>query len=481
MSRPLLLIVDDDKTFVCKLADALDGLFDIEACYSETEFRQRFAIGKYDLLMMDMRLEKNKEGLELLKEVLAQDPMQAAIVMTAYADMETYTDAIQSGALNYLDKREFSPALIARTVEAILQQGQLRKRLAAVENRLEISDPLEIIGLSATIKQVGELLRRVAEDGNIPVLVTGEPGSGKELVARNIHRLNSRRAEGPFICVPCGRLPRGAAQSTLFGSTQGLERRGSRESRGRTDDAKGGILFVNGITGLDDFARSALLNFIESGSFMRVGRNRRIEVDTQVIIAASDTEGRTAAFGEIHKTIIERCSGVEIHVPALRERVEDIPLISQYMLQNLYRQGRTQARSFRSAAITVLESLSWPGNVRELKSAVEYAAIQADAAGIREIGPEHLPQSASETPVRLNSAPAAMDYHLHLARAELLLVEIAIERFETTKIEDLAGKLRYNNRFTFSRRIRSKLEAYPLLGSEFPNTARLFKTDKRKR
>src|ERR1035437_5232252 len=130
MKRPQVLIVDDDRDYAAKLAGALEGLFEIETCHSESDFRERFAVGRYDLLIMDMRLEKDREGLTLLKEVVAQDPLQAAIVMTAYADTETYTDALESGALTYLDKREFSPALIARTVDAIVRQNKLRKRMS---------------------------------------------------------------------------------------------------------------------------------------------------------------------------------------------------------------------------------------------------------------------------------------------------------------------------------------------------------------
>ena len=474
MLRSHVLIVDDDKAFARKLAGALQGLFRIETCHSEADFRKKFAVNRYDLLIMDMRLEKDREGLDLLKEVLDQDPMQAAIVMTAYADMETYTDAIQSGALNYFDKHEFSPALIARTIEAILQQGRLQRRLAVVEQRLETSEPLEIIGASAEIKQIGELLRRAAENGDMPVFITGEPGSGKELVARNIHRLSRRRADGAFVYAACGRMSPNEVQSTLFGSVQGVEPRRPRESRGWTDDARGGVLFVDGITKFNGSARSALLDFIESHSFLRVGGKQRIEVDAQVVIAVSDTAERDSVVGEIREVLVGRLGGMEIHVPALRDRVEDIPLIAQYALQNLYRHGRTQARSFRGAAIGVLESLPWPGNVMELKSAIEYAATRADVAEVREIGPEHLPFSVSESPFRSPEAPGALDYQLHLARSELALVESAIERFETTKKSEIAGHLGYHDRFKFTRRIRRNLETYPTLQREFPKTAGLF-------
>ncbi len=194
-----VLIVDDDRAFAGKLARALEGMFRVESCHTEAEFRERFTVGRFDLIIMDMRLEKDREGLVLLKEALAQDSSQAAIVMTAYADTESYTDALASGALTYLDKHEFSPTLIARTVEAIVQQAALRRQVAALQWRLDATEPGEIIGTSTGIRQVREGIRRAADDGRAPVAIIGEPGTGRSLVARNIHHLSRRRADGPFV------------------------------------------------------------------------------------------------------------------------------------------------------------------------------------------------------------------------------------------------------------------------------------------
>lgn len=473
MSRPRLLIVDDDRGFAAKLAGALEGLFHVETCHSEAEFHDQFAVGRYDLLIMDMRLKEHQEGLDLLKEALARDPMQAAIVMTAYADTETYADAIGSGALTYLDKREFSPALIARTIEAIVEQGVLRKRLAAAEQRLEASEPQEIIGISAGIKEVSEQLRRAAEDGEIPVLIVGEPGSGKELAARNIHRLSRRRAEGPFVHASCGRTHSGGVAASIFGAVQLTAGDRARDSKCRIDEARGGVLFVDGVAGLDASECLAFAQLIETGFFNRTGETARIEADAQVVVSVQGLIPEAAHLDEIRAAIVSR-GGIEARIPPLRERQEDISLIAQYTLQCLYRLGRTQARSFRAAALTMLDAQPWPGNVRELKGAIEYAAVRADATGDREIGMEHLPQIDLQGPKIPNGSSTALDYQAHLARAELGLVELAIERFETTKKSALAERLRYNDRFIFSRRMRRTLTVYPGLQREFPKTAALF-------
>ena len=157
-------------------------------------------------------------------------------------------------------------------------------------------------------------------------------------------------------------------------------------------------------------------------------------------------------------------------MPDLREHIEDVALLAQYVLQGLYRDGRTSVRSLRGAALTALERMPWPGNIRELQSAIAYAAIRADAAGEREIGPEHLPASDDVTGGGVTGVSHGGDYQQNLARAELALVEAAIETYGATTKTDLARRLGYNDRFVFARRIRKCLTAYPVLKGEHPKT-----------
>jgi len=474
-----ILIVDDDRRFAGRLAGALEGIFRVEKCHSEAEFRQHFAVGRFDLVIIDMRLEKDREGLDLLKEVLAQDSAQAAIVMTAYADVESYTDALASGALTYLDKHEFSPVLIARTVEAIVQQVGLGRRVAALERRLDASTPTEIIGVGEPIRQVRDAIRRAADDGRAPVLIVGPPGAGKKLAAANIHRLSRRRSDGPLLTGACGRLAADALGTVIFGHFQRLENGRNRETKGWVDEARGGVLVLEGLSAADDTVVSALVDCLRTGFFQRTGGGRSVEADVQLVVCITADGPSVGASGRVPGALIEKEGGIEIRLPALHERIEDIPLLAQYALQNLHRAGQTHARSFRGAALAVLESLPWPGNVRELNSAVAYSAIRADANGDREIGPEHLPQSLSDAPsLATNPTAGVLDYQLHLARAELGLVEAAIARFEIARKTDLAEHLRYRDRFTFVRRMRRIMEKYPALAREFPKVRELFEPKK---
>ena len=463
MSRATILIVDDDTVYAGKLCRALEGVFHVETCHSQAEFRNHFSAGRYDLLIMDMRLEQDREGLVLLREALADDPLQAAIVMTAYADMETYTDALEAGAMTYLDKAEFSPALIARTVEAIVGQGRMRRRVSDLENRLERAEPLEVIGASLAIRRVRDELRHAAEADSVVVLV-GEPGAGKELAARNIHRLSRRRAEGSFVHATCGRLRREEIARRMFGP-QGLERGRTAVPKGWIEEARGGVLFIDGVEGLDVVAWRRLIGLIAPRAGVSPGGERRGGVDAQLVIATTLGTERTI------QELAGKSGVVRIDIPPLRQHPEDIALIAQYTVQNLHRDGRTQARALRGAALSVLESMPWPGNIRELKSAVTYAAIRADAAGEREIGPEHLPMGGADLPAAQANGLHPGGYQEHLARAELALVESAIEAFGITKKADLAMRLGYNDRFVFARRIRKCLTSYPQLWKEFPKTA----------
>jgi len=461
MQRPRVLIVDDDTAYAKELAGALESVFRVEVCHSEAEFRERFVPGRYDLLIVDMRLEKDREGLAILREALAADPMQAAIVMTAYADMETYSEALEAGAMTYLDKAEFSPALIASTVDAIIEQSRLRRRMNEIEERIRATEPLEIIGASPSVRRVRDEIRRAAES-DAPVLLIGGPGSGKELVARNIHRLNRRRSKGPFVHAVCKRGLRDDLTTCLFGAVQPLEKRSASASKGWIEGAHSGVLFLDGTDGLDEAAWAAVCSLMESGRCMHPASGRKIESDAQIVVAERPECAR------IERVAVN--SAVRIAIPDLREHIEDVAILAQYVLQGLFRDGRTNARSLRGAALAVLERLPWPGNVRELQCVIAYAAVRADAEGQREIGPEHLPMNAGEVGGSVSLPPRGYDYQQNLARAELALVEAAIETFGSTTKTDLARRLGYNDRFVFARRIRKCIAAYPASTFEFPRT-----------
>nr|VFJ63765.1 MAG: two-component system, NtrC family, response regulator AtoC/two-component system, NtrC family, response regulator GlrR [Candidatus Kentron sp. DK] len=481
MPKPKLLIVDDDPAFAAKLTGALEGLFHVDVCHSEREFHERYAMGRFALIIMDMRLEEDREGLALLKAVHAQDPQQPAIVMTAYADASSHIDAIESGALTYLDKREFSPGLIARTVEALVRQGVLHRRVAELERQLASWEPLEIIGASEAIRRVQSRLQRAADNGRAPVLLVGEPGSGRELAARNIHRMSRMRSDGPFVTAFSSRFRETEIEERLFGATRRSVNGDSSDAKGLMEEARDGVLLLNDAHALDGGTLEALSRYPETGAFRRAGGESDIGTDVQLVFSTTPTEPNDIKANDTKadplRVMVERCGGISIVIPPLRERREDIPLLAQYMLQTLYRRGETRIRSLRETAIAIMEAFPWPGNVHELKNTVASAATRADAMGAKEIAPEHLPRRLLDSATQATSMDAtipAQDYRHHLAWAELNLVASSMETFSTTKQADLAKILGYNDRYTFARRIRRCFNAYPELDREFPKVRELF-------
>ena len=471
MSKSTILIIDDDIIFVKKLSLALEGIFNIETCFSEKEFWNLYAIGKYDLLIVDMRLHSDSEGLTLLNEVFAQDTMQPAIIMTAYADMVTYTDAIQSGALTYLDKKEFSPVLIARIVEAIIDQGKLRRQTASFEQRIALIEPIEIIGASQGILKVREKIRYAATNDLSPILIYGEAGTGKKLIARNIHRFCPRRSGANFVYIPQTYMLN--KDSVSFSETAPLlSGQNLKKITGWINEAKGGILFLEIFPEMDQNILFEIMEGIENDLFIGKNDMHTLKTDLRVIIGAELSQN--VGLNKYSHLLDKYPESIKISAPTLRDRQEDIPLLAQYLLRNLFMQGRTRVRSFKGNAMAYLETLPWKGNVRELKIAIEYAAILADAAGAHEIYTEHLPLSISEAPLLTQKKPTAMDYQYNIARTEVSLVESVIEQFETTTKSEIAKILQYNDRFIFSRRIRQHLTTYPGFAREFPKTAIIF-------
>lgn len=467
MNISRILIVDDNIQYASKLNDVLVGLFKVEVCHSEKDFYDYFAVGRYDLLIIDMRLDKDREGLKLLRNVMKKDPLQAAIVMTAYADMETYTDALESGAITYLDKNEFSPALIARTVEAIVGQAKLNRRVHSLQQQIETVEPLEIIGAVPAIRQIRETLRKTATS-EAKALLIGESGSGKCLAARNLHHLSQRYSKGPFVKVNCNRVSQNILISNLFGLPDEKQEIKSKSANSCwLTEAKDGVLMIEGVEELNDIIWSGLVSLVTNGFCNHPESSRRIETTSLIILSTSPSDNRAIKCPDLSKYV------VQIRFPNLYERIEDIALLAQYFLQQLYRDGKTLVRAIRGTTIRTLEELSWPGNVKELQGAIAYAAIRADAVGDLEIGPEHLPRIKIFASDIISSRTGPFDYQEHLARAEVSLVDSCMDNLGTVTKKKLSVHLGYNDRYTFHRRIKKIFEKYPKLRNEFPRVAKI--------
>ncbi len=454
MPERQLLILDDDAAFRDSIQQGVGGMFKVVEAASEGEFQATWRPRCFDLLLLDMRLRRGREGLDVLREVFAQDETQPVIMVSAYGDTESAIEAVGTGAMMFLHKREFSPALLGRMIEAALEQGRLRRQSQALRRQVWAGEPDGLLGASAAIREAGEALRVAALECDGWPLVVAERGAGASLAARLIHRLG-RHGDGAFLEVGAEQMADGdaffegkyAPWTLANGGTLALDGVESlRAAAGwqvveRCENESRGVVFVLHELACDD--RSA------------GGKGRRSEIPGWLALA----------------------NAMPVRLPPLRERREDIPLLVAHFLQRQRSGGHTSARSLSGAAMARLEAHAWPGNVRELSNTVEYAAIQAAVAGGDEVAPEHLParlEMGGLTPRKSGAAEPGWDYRLTLARAELELADRAIQERGIQQKTALAAALGYTDRFTFGRRMEKALRDFPLLGAEFAAVARLF-------
>jgi DNA-binding NtrC family response regulator len=452
-----ILLVDDDHAFRARVREALGGVYRLQEVSDAEGFRLEFQPHRFDLVILDLRLREGREGLDLLREIRDHDELQPVIMVSAYGDTETTLDAVASGALMFLHKKEFTPELLARMVEAVLRQGQLQRRAASLEERLRLKEPAELVGVSPAAQEAARFARRAADEPDALVVVAGEPGSGRELMARVIHSQSRRRAREPFFSLDVRSLGPDGLAAALFG----IPASGAPQKRGALALADGGVLFLEDGPPLPAAVAHRLWRV--TGQGVVESRNGVVPVNVQVILGPRTTgEARSVAGLPAGKVL-------EIYLPPLRERREEIPLLAAYFLQRFRMAGKTTARAVSPQALRILEAHRWPGNVQELRNAVEFGAIQAQVAGDDELRSEYLPSNL----VRPSGAGETWDYRVHLARSEVWLTDRAIVEKALDSKTALAEVLGYD-RFTFLRRLRRRLEEFPELKREFPRVARMF-------
>ena len=468
MRARTILLVDDDAKFRSNVQKTLGRVYAVTHAASETEFRREFRPCAFDLIILDMRLETGREGLQLLREILAFDELQPVIMVSAYGDTDAVLDSAESGALMFLHKQEFTPELLARMVEAVLQQARIRRHLAALQSRVSNLEPFALEGKNPSVRRALELVQKAADDPDSTILVTGERGTGHGSVAQVIHDRSRRRAAAPFIAASGLSMRSQDSQQVLFGSPR---REGGPRQKGLLEQANGGMLFVNQLETLDAGIRTALGDALRKRTLELSPGAPSIPLDLQFVAGA----GAAGSEG-VSESLRESAAGgqlVEIYLPPVRDRREDIPILTALVLQDLRREGRTTARTMSRNALAVLEEYEWPGNLPELHNAVEFGAIKAYADGCEELGREHLP--ANLLRITETAGSGRWDYRYHLARTEVALTNRALEEKGAANKTQLAKILGYTDRFAFSRRIRKALEEFPDIARDFPKVRGMFR------
>jgi two-component system nitrogen regulation response regulator GlnG len=414
MATQRLLVIDDEPDVQYSFRRLFESPeLEVAAAGSGEEALRLIPALRPDLVLMDIRMG-GLNGLETLRRVRELDAKLPVILMTAYGTTQTAIEAMKLGAFDYVLK-PFDVPKLKDLVARALQAARDMKQVVSYQPLLESEDyELGIVGRSEGMQQVFKIIGQLAAS-DATVLITGESGTGKELVARAIYH-HSRRAAQPFLAVNCAAIPETLLESELFGHERGAFTGATLQRIGRFEQCHRGTIFLDEIGDMTPATQTKILRVLQSGTFERVGGNRPIQVDVRVLAATNKPLEQAVAARQFREDLYYRLNVVRIHLPPLRDRREDIPLLVNYFLKKLAREGGHPPRAIAPAALRAMQKYHWPGNVRELENVIRRAHVLAKGDAILpgdlppEItgephpatGPAHAPLSASAS----TAAPA---------------------------------------------------------------------------
>jgi two-component system nitrogen regulation response regulator GlnG len=361
---------------------------------------------KPDLVLMDVRMG-GMNGLETLRRIRATNPKLLVILMTAYGTTQTAIEAMKLGAYDYLLK-PFDAVKIKELVGNALKAARDMKQVVSYEPLLESADyELGIVGRSELMQQVFKLIGQVAAS-DATALVTGESGTGKELVARAIYS-HSQRSAQPFLAINCAAIPEQLLESELFGHERGSFTGATLQRIGKFEQCNKGTIFLDEIGDMTPPTQTKILRVLQSGTFERVGGNQPIQADVRVIAATNKPLEAAVAAKQFREDLFYRLNVVRIHIPPLRDRRDDIPLLVNYFLKKISREQQQHPKSIAASVLKMLEKYHWPGNVRELENAIRRAHVMAktDAILLSDLPPEISGQGGSGVPLLAGTAGVA--------------------------------------------------------------------------
>jgi DNA-binding NtrC family response regulator len=449
MPVPRVLIADDQP----EVLKALSFICSAEGYQTVTVNSPAAVLAKlgkedFDVVLIDLNYRQDivtgKEGLDLLKQIRTIDSSIPVVVMTAYASVQLAVEAIRLGAKDFLQKpweneRLFS---ILRTQFALREALRVKERLEAENSALRSSQaPLAgFVATSQAMRQVREMVEQVApSDAN--VMITGENGTGKNVVARMLHQSSLRSAQ-PLITVNMGGLPEGVFESEMFGHVKGAFTDARADRSGRFELADNGTMFLDEIANLTATQQAKLLRVLETGEFERVGSSKTRRADVRILTATNADLQKEIEAGKFREDLFFRLNTIQIHLPPLRERTEDIPSLAGEFLAELKQRYRKQIGGFHPEAITALKTYGWPGNVRELRHVMERAVLLTRSDMIQ----------ASDLGIRGTPAKTPPLEEMNLEAAELFLINRALSRHYGNAL--LAAKDLGLSRSAFYRRLQ---------------------------
>jgi two-component system response regulator AtoC len=410
-----LLIVDDERLIRWSLEQTLakDG-YEVSSVPTGEAVLAAVRQDPPDLILLDLKLP-DTDGLQVLRQIRELTPHVQVLIMTAYADVGTAVQAMKLGAYDYISKPIDFESL-AVTLRNALEASQLRWKVRLLrETHLQPFRFDQIVGTSAAIREVVAVARKVAQSETSTVLIQGESGTGKDLLAKAIH-YEGARAEEPFMEIACTAMPETLLESELFGHERGAFTDAKVQKRGLLELAHGGTVFLDEIGDMSGGLQAKLLRILEEHRFRRVGGTKDIAVDIRVIAATNRDLRQTVETGAFRQDLYYRLQVVTITLPPLRTRREDIPLLARHFLEHFSREFKKRLPALSPAAERLLMQDAWPGNVRELRNVIERAMILEDTG---ELLPAHLPPEIARL-----AAPAP---RFRLPEAGVVLEEVERE------------------------------------------------------
>jgi two-component system, NtrC family, nitrogen regulation response regulator GlnG len=373
-------IVDDDQSIRWVLERALsrEG-FDVRAFASARECLSAFDLDAPQVLVSDIRMP-GESGIELLQKVKLRRPGMPVIIMTAFSDLDSAVSAFQGGAFEYLPK----PFDLPKAVELIRRAVEESEREAAAEET--VLETPEMLGQAPAMQEVFRAIGRLSQS-NVTVMITGESGSGKELIARALHKHSPRGAQ-PFVALNTAAIPRDLLESELFGHERGAFTGAQQMRRGRFEQAEGGTLFLDEIGDMPAELQTRLLRVLSDGHFYRVGGHQPLKANVRVIAATHQNLEDRVRLGLFREDLFHRLNVIRLRLPALRERVQDVPLLARHFLTRSARELGVETKRLSDEALLRLGAFSWPGNVRQLENVCHWLTVMAPAQTVE---PKDLP------------------------------------------------------------------------------------------
>lgn len=462
MNSGTVWVIDDDHSIRWVLERALaQERMTVTSFASGHGIIEKLSIARPDVIISDIRMD-GVDGLDLLDRISQRYPGLPVIIMTAYSDLDSAVAAYQGGAFEYLPK----PFDIDEALE-LVRRAVAHSRTERPATFGEHPFPAqEIIGSAPAIQEVFRAIGRLSRS-NVTVLITGESGTGKELVARALHR-HSPRAGGAFVALNTAAIPRELLESELFGHERGAFTGAQTQRRGRFEQADGGTLVLDEIGDMPAELQTRLLRVLAEGEFFRVGGHLPMCVDVRIIAATHQNLEQRVRQGHFREDLFHRLNVIRIHVPALRERREDIPILARYFLNSAARELNIEPKTLRPETEAYLTELEWPGNVRQLENTCRWLTVMASGKELHldDLPPELRGGASGSGAGGRNDWETLLRRWVEqrLSRAELPVLDIAVPRFERILIESAlrhtggrrqeAAKLLGWGRNTLTRKIK---------------------------